>query len=118
MQIGRMRETYGIWGAERNKTVARYEAGNGEEDQGFPNWLNTTNDRIMMEPRAIRKIREWIEAHSGDYTIEELCSGTGYTPEEIYNFLHYWEGKNKEIEEKQKRTQRIAPFLEELLEKL
>ena len=105
------------WGAERNKTVARYEAGNGEEDQGFPNWLNTTNDRIMMEPRAIRKIREWIEAHSGDYTIEELCSGTGYTPEEIYNFLHYWEGKNKEIEEKQKRTQRIAPFLEELLEK-
>lgn len=106
-----------IWtlGAERNKTVARFEAGNGEENQCFPNWLNTANDHIMMEPRAIRKIRKWIEAHPGNYSVEELCSSTGYTPEEIYNFLHYWEGKCKEMDDKQKRTQQIAPFLEELL---
>lgn len=107
-----------IWnlGAERNKTISRFEPVNEEENQTFPNWLNTANDHIMMEPRAIRKIREWIEAHPGNYTVEELCSGTGYSPEEIYNFIHYWEVKYKEMEKKQKRTQRMAPFLEELLE--
>ncbi len=111
-----------IWnlGQPRNKTLSRYEAIRGDafdpEYNIIPNWLNTYNDRVMMEPRAVRKIREWCEKNPDSITVEALSAGTGYSLEELAYILHYWKGKCKEQEKKQKRTQKMAPMMDYLLD--
>lgn len=110
-----------IWnlGQKRNKTLSRFEGSEvdafSEEYGKVPNWMNTTNDHLLMEPRAIRNIREWCEKNPDKVTVEDICAGTGYTKDELAVFLHYWDGKIAEMEAKQKQTQALAPFMEHLL---
>ncbi|MBQ6822961.1 MAG: hypothetical protein IJP39_11165 [Bacteroidales bacterium] len=111
-----------VWnlGQPRNKTLSRVESvgedGFSPEYTKIPNGMNTANDHVQMVPRAIRNINKWCEANPWKTAPEEISAGTGYSVEELYVILSYWEEKCNELEEKQKHTQSIAPLLNRLLE--
>lgn len=113
-----------IWnlGQQRNKTLSRFEGLDvyafSSEYGKVPNWMNTANDHLLMEPRAVRNIREWCEKNPDKVSVEDICSGTGYSKEELAVILHYWDGKISEMEAKQKQTQTLAPLMELLMNEL
>jgi len=105
-------------GQLRNKTLTRYESFIGEHEHEIPIWMNTSNPNLIMMPRAVLNIKNWMEQHPGKPTLEEIVAGTGYSPEELSVILEYWHDKCDELEGKQDKAQMIEPFVNYLLKVL
>ena len=67
----------------------------------MPNWLNTTNDHLLVQPRAVRNIENWMKSHPENQSLKEISDGTGYSEEELTVILRYWNKRLTELLEKQ-----------------
>lgn len=109
-----------IWnmGQPCNRTLYRFEQIDGEFQNQMPNWMNTANDHLMAQPRAVRNIERWMKKHPESRSLKAMSEGTGYSEDELTVILHYWNGQLTKLMAKQEQTQKMKPFLEHMLENL
>lgn len=109
-----------IWnfGKSCNRTLYKFEPVDGEFMNEMPNWLNTTNDHLLVQPRAVRNIENWMKSHPDTLSLKEISEGTGYSEEELTVILRYWNKQLTELLEKQEHTQEMGPLLERMLDAL
>lgn len=125
-----------IWnlGNQSNKTLSQYkkidqasesliERLTGEkiredEYQVWSSWATAENSRLIVYPRAIIKILEWMKAHGNVLDADRIEKELGYSREELVVFLRWFVNHVDAKLEQQEKDMQFAAAMADFIGKL
>ena len=125
-----------IWnlGNQSNKTLSQYkkidqasesliERLTGEkiredENQVWSSWATAENSRLIVYPRAIIKILEWMKAHGNVLEADRIEKDLGYSKEELVVFLRWFVNHVDAKLEQQEKDMQFAAAMADFIGKL